>query len=195
MPDLRAIAVFCGSKTGRDPDYAQLAAEVGARLAREGIAIVYGGGNVGLMGVLADAALAADGRVIGVIPTSLQERELAHTGLSEQHVVASMHERKTKMSELSDAFIALPGGIGTLEEIYEQWTWSQLGIHSKPCAFLNAKGYFDPIRAMIDRMAAEGFLAPEYAAMVAIEPTIEPLLARLRGYRPPPLKWAAKPVP
>jgi len=135
------ICVFCGSSLGSDQVYADAARAAGRTLARRRIALVYGGGRVGLMGVLADAALNAGGRVIGVIPQSLLEREIQHMGLSELQVVSTMHERKTKMAELASGFIALPGGAGTLEEIFEQWTWAQLGIHHKPCGFLNTNGY------------------------------------------------------
>src|SRR5882757_2769460 len=160
------ICGFCGSSAGNNQVYADAACETGTTLAQRRIALVYGGGRVGLMGVLADAALNAGGRVIGVIPQSLLEREIQHTGLSELHVTSTMHERKTKMAELADGFIALPGGAGTLEEIFEQWTWAQLGIHRKPCAFLNTNGYYNPLRKMIDHMTGEGFLRPGSAEML-----------------------------
>src|SRR5579863_1949156 len=163
------ICVFCGSKSGHHQVYAAAAREMGTALARSNIELVYGGGRVGLMGEVADAALLSGGTVIGVMPRSLVEREIQHVSLTQLHVVASMHERKTKMADLADAFIALPGGAGTLEEIFEQWTWAQLGIHEKPCGFLNVNGYFDPLVAMIERMVEEGFVAPPSAAMLAVE--------------------------
>ena len=140
---MKSIGIFCGSSAGEHPLYLDTARLVGRTLAQQGLALVYGGGKVGLMGAVADAALEAGGVVIGVMPRGLVEREIAHRGLTELHVVEDMHERKTKMAALADGFIALPGGAGTLEEIFEQWTWAQLGIHEKPCAFLNIKGYYD----------------------------------------------------
>jgi uncharacterized protein (TIGR00730 family) len=147
---------------------------------------------------VADAALAAGGRVVGVIPRALVEREIGHTGLSQLHVVETMHERKTMMAELSDGFIALPGGAGTLEELFEEWTWAQLGIHQKPCGLLNVKDYFAPLIAMVERMVAEGFTITAYAEMLIIETKLEALLSRFATYQPPPRKWlrtdvAAKP--
>jgi uncharacterized protein (TIGR00730 family) len=144
------------------------------------------------MGVLADADLSAGGHVTGVMPRALVEREIVHQGISDLRVVETMHERKQLMSDLADAFLALPGGAGTLEEIFEQWTWAQLGLHAKPCGFLNVGGYFTPLVEMIARMVAEGFLAAPLAAMVAIEEQPEKLLARFKEYRPPARKWAAQ---
>jgi uncharacterized protein (TIGR00730 family) len=163
------ICVFCGSHAGNNEIYVNAAREMGRTLAARDIGLVYGGGRVGMMGALADAALLAGGSVTGVMPQSLVDRERQHSGLTELHTVASMHERKTKMAELADGFIALPGGAGTLEEIFEQWTWAQLGIHQKPCGFLNTNAYFDPLRKMIDHMAAEGFLLQAHAAMLIFE--------------------------
>ena len=160
-------------------------------MAHNGIALVFGGGRVGLMGIIADAILSAGGEAIGVMPRSLVDQEIAHAGLTSLHVVDSMHDRKLKMAELSDAFLALPGGAGTLEELFEQWTWAQLGIHQKPCSLLNVAGYFDPLTTMIERMVSEGFLRSEYAGMLIVEPSIEPLLGRLHSYNPPPLKWVS----
>lgn len=154
------ICVFCGANTGHDDLYVRTARAVGEALARRKIDVVYGGGRVGLMGQVADAALAAGGRVIGVIPQRLDEREIAHAGLTELHVVETMHERKALMARLSDAFLALPGGFGTLEEFCEAVTWTQLGIHDKPCGLLNVEGYFDPLIEMFDRCVATGFIAP-----------------------------------
>jgi uncharacterized protein (TIGR00730 family) len=183
------ICVFCGSSAGNNRVYADAARETGTTLARMGIGLVYGGGGVGLMGVLADAALNAGGRVIGVIPRSLLEREIQHAGLSELLVVSTMHERKTKMAELADGFIALPGGAGTLEEIFEQWTWAQLGIHHKPCGFLNTNGYFDPLRKMIDQMASEGFLRPEHASMLVFHTELAAIVDAFSDYLPPVAKY------
>jgi len=162
-------------------------------LARAGVDLVYGGGHIGLMGVLADAALAEGGHVAGVIPRALVARELAHTGLTVLHVVESMHERKAKMAELADAFIALPGGAGTLEEIFEQWTWAQLGIHSKPCGILNFEGYFDPLRAMVAGMVEAGFLSREHADLLQFAGDIETLLAKLGYPMPATAQRAAAP--
>jgi uncharacterized protein (TIGR00730 family) len=194
---LMRICVFCGSRSGHDPAFADGAAAAARSIVREGASVVYGGGRVGLMGIVADAALAAGGTVIGVMPRSLVEREIAHRRLDQLHVVETMHERKTTMSELSDAFLALPGGAGTLEEIFEQWTWGQLGIHDKPCGFLNLNGYFEPIRMMVERMVSDGFLSPEHAGMLAFSDSIEEILAGFRAYVPPPIKWtsAAGPTP
>jgi uncharacterized protein (TIGR00730 family) len=158
-------------------------------MAERGIGLVYGGGRVGLMGILADAVMAAGGEARGIIPHALFEREIGHNGLTSLEVVGSMHERKLRMAELADGFLALPGGIGTLEEIFEQWTWSQLGIHTKPCGFLNVAGYFDPLLAMIERMTGELFLNPAYVRMLLIEAEIAPLLDRFNDYVPPRLKW------
>ncbi|MFC3136144.1 TIGR00730 family Rossman fold protein [Microbaculum marinum] len=183
------ICIFCGSSAGNDPKFAEAAVATGRLLAREGVGIVYGGGKVGLMGIVADAALAAGGSVTGIIPQSLVDSELAHAGLTDLHVVTSMHDRKTMMADLSDGFIALPGGAGTLEEIFEQWTWGQLGIHTKPCGFLDVDGYYRPIGEMVARMVENGFLKPEYAAMLRFETDPAALLAAFRAYVPPPRKW------
>jgi len=183
------IGIFCGSKSGNDECYINAAQEMGMTLARRKIDVVYGGGRVGLMGALADAALSAGGTVIGVMPRSLVEREIHHTNLTELHLVETMHERKHRMAELSDGFIALPGGAGTLEEIFEQWTWAQLGIHRKPCGFLNTNGYFDPLRGMIDRMASEGFLHPEHSSMLIFENEPAAVIESMRDYAPPLPKW------
>jgi uncharacterized protein (TIGR00730 family) len=185
------ICVFCGSKSGNNQLYAHAARDTGTALARSGIDVVYGGGRVGLMGALADAALLAGGAVIGVMPQSLVEREIQHVGLTQLHVVASMHDRKTKMAELSDGFMALPGGAGTLEEIFEQWTWAQLGIHAKPCGFLNVNGYFDPLRNMIERMANDGFLHADHASMLIFDTNPSAILDAFRSYSAPLAKWQA----
>jgi len=186
---VKSVCIFCGSNIGRDPVYLRAAISAGETIAREGITLVYGGGKVGLMGAVADAALAAGGRVIGVMPSALFERELAHPALSEFRVVETMHERKQTMASLADGFISLPGGAGTFEEFFEQWTWAQLGIHAKPCGLLNAKDYFQPLLALIERIVAEGFLAQNYLDMLIVEPTTAPLLDRFRTYVAPPRKW------
>jgi uncharacterized protein (TIGR00730 family) len=168
-----------------------MAVTTGQALVRNGIGLVYGGGRIGLMGAIADAVLAEGGTVTGVIPEDLMERELGHLGLTRLDVVATMHERKARMAELSDGFIALPGGAGTLEEMFEQWTWVQLGIHAKPCGFLNVDGYFDPLRAMIDQMVREEFLAPEHADILIFSPDVERLLESLHDLLPTERKWRA----
>lgn len=177
--------MFCGSSPGTDPRYRAAADAVGARLAREGIGIVYGGGHVGLMGALADAALKAGGEVIGVIPHALVARELAHPGLSELRVVATMHERKALMNALADAFLALPGGIGTLEELFEVWSWAQLGAHSKPCALLDVAGYWQPLLATVEHMQRQGFIAAGDRALLLVEQDLDHLLPQLRAWQPP----------
>ena len=155
---MRSVCVYCGSNAGSRPVYAERAAELGKRLAADGLAVVYGGGNVGLMGIVADAALAAGGDVIGVIPDQLVGWEVAHRGVTRLEVVANMHERKARMFDLSDAFVALPGGFGTMDEMFEMLTWRQLGLGDKPCAFLDVDGFYAPLVAMMDRMVAERFL-------------------------------------
>ena len=185
------ICVFCGSNAGHNPLYTDAAREMGRTVAARQIDLVYGGGRVGLMGVIADAVLDAGGAVVGVMPQSLVDREIQHAGLTELHVVATMHERKTRMAELADGFIALPGGAGTLEEIFEQWTWAQLGIHGKPCGFVNTLGYFDPVRDMVGRMECEGFLRPEHAAMLVFESEPAAILDAFRAYSAPVSKWSS----
>lgn len=190
MPPLSALCVFCGSSPGRQSVYADVAEEVGRRLAVEHIRLVYGGGRVGLMGMLADACLRAGGHVIGVIPQSLVDKEVAHAGLTDLRVVQTMHERKALMADLSDGFVALPGGCGTFEELLEVTTWAQLGLHQKPCSVLNVAGYFDPLRAMLNRAVEERFLRPEHREMILVEDNFETLLRRLRSYAPPVVdKW------
>jgi uncharacterized protein (TIGR00730 family) len=184
-PHPARVCVFCGSSPGTDPALADVARDFGARLARRGVTLVYGGARRGLMGALADAALEDGGRVTGVIPRGLWTREVGHTGLSELLVVDSMHERKALMAERSDAFVALPGGIGTLEELFEAWTWAVLGIHEKPIALLNVGGFFDPLLAMLDQMAAQGFLRDAHRRMLIVDDDAERLLDRLARYEPP----------
>jgi uncharacterized protein (TIGR00730 family) len=187
---VRRICVYAASNPGTDPAYADAARSLGAALAERDIAIVYGGGKVGLMGVTADAALAAGGEVIGVMPQALIDREIGHTGLSELRVVDSMHERKALMAELADAFIALPGGIGTLEELIEVYTWSQLGIHDKACGVLNVNGYYDALAAFLDHAVTAGFLRPQHRAVLTVADTPEELLESFAAYRAPTVrKW------
>ena len=187
---MRRVCVYAGSNPGNDLIYAQAARELADLLAERGIGLVYGGGRVGLMGVLADTALAAGGEVIGVMPQALVDREIAHEGLTELRVVASMHERKALMAELSDAFVAVPGGIGTLEELIEIYTWSQLGIHAKPCGVLNVDGYYDHLAAFLDHAVAAGFLKAEHRAVLSVASEPGELLERLAAYVPRTVaKW------
>jgi len=158
MAEVRSLCVYCGSSSGKHPEYATQALAFGTEMARRHITLVYGGGKVGLMGTLADAVLAGGGAAVGVIPRQLVEREVAHPGLTELHVVETMHQRKTRMYELSDAFVALPGGFGTMDEMFEMLTWAQLGLHRYPCAFLDVRGYYASLRAMMVRMVDEGFV-------------------------------------
>jgi len=176
---IRRIAVFCGSSAGNSSSYAAAAHEVGGLLGRQGLELVYGGGRVGLMGVVADACLQAGGRVIGVIPQALADREVAHRSLTRLHIVGSMHERKALMAELSDAFLALPGGHGTWDELFEALTWTQLGIQHKPCGLLNVTGYYDPMIAMIERALADGFIRPEHRSLLLHDSGASRLLERL----------------
>jgi uncharacterized protein (TIGR00730 family) len=176
---LRSLAVFCGSSSGVASIYRETAREVGTLLGRRAIGLVYGGGHVGLMGVVADACLKAGGSVIGVIPQALADKELAHGGLTELRIVGSMHERKAVMAELSDAFLALPGGYGTWDEFFEALTWSQLGIQDKVCGLLNVNGYYDSMIAMADRAAAEGFIRGPYRELLLSDTDVSRLLDRL----------------
>jgi hypothetical protein len=185
---MKTICIFCGSSPGNNPVYAQAAQLTGATLAREGFRVVYGGGSVGLMGEVADAALAEGGEVIGVIPTGLNDKERAHSGLTELHVVGSMHERKAMMADLADGFMALPGGMGTLEEFAEIFTWAQLGIHKKPCGLLNVEGYFDPLISYFDHAVAEGFLWEDHRRIILSGDSPDDLIAQLRAYDPPAVK-------
>jgi uncharacterized protein (TIGR00730 family) len=192
---LRSICVFCGSSVGSRPEYATAAIAFGRLLAEQGIRVVYGAGNVGLMGVLADAALAAGGEVIGVIPQMLVDRELAHRRITDLRIVSSMHERKALMAELSDAFVALPGGLGTYEELCEVLTWAQLGIHHKPCGCLNVLDYFTPLERLLDHAVAEGFMRPEHRSILISSTDPRDLLARLAEHQPPlPEKWVGREV-
>lgn len=187
---LQRVCVFCGSQVGAKPEYAAAATALGTLLAERGIGLVYGGGKIGLMGVVADAALAAGGEVIGVIPERLMNRELGHGGVTDLRVVGSMHERKAMMSDLSDAFVALPGGYGTFEEFFEVVTWMQLGIHGKPCGLLNVNGYYDPLLALLDHATAEAFVRPQHRSLVQVGADAAGLLQRLAAYRAPQIeKW------
>lgn len=187
---MKRVCVFCGSNSGARPDYAEAAEAMGTEIARRGLELVYGGGCVGLMGTVADAALAHGGHVIGVIPGALMAREVGHRGLSELKVVGSMHERKAMMSDLADAFIAMPGGFGTMEEFFEVVTWAQLGIHRKPCAILNTAGYYDPMLALFDKFVGERFVPQEYRALVVDDTDPARLLDRIAAYVPPVLeRW------
>ncbi|HEY7362315.1 MAG TPA: TIGR00730 family Rossman fold protein [Streptosporangiaceae bacterium] len=190
MVALRAVCVFCGSSAPADPRYRDAARALGTLLARRGVDLVYGGGSVGLMGELADAALGHGGRVTGVIPAGLFAREVGHTGLTELHEVASMHERKQLMYDLSDAFIALPGGLGTLEELAEAATWSQLGLHSKPVVLLDVDGFWAPLVSQLDRMAGTGLLKPASRDLIQRTRSAEEALGVLAAARPArPKKW------
>lgn len=189
---MKSIAVFCGSSMGALPSYREGAVELGKELARQGITLVYGGASVGIMGTVADAVLEAGGNAIGVLPKMLEDREIAHRGLTELIVVNSMHERKTKMSDLADGFIALPGGPGTMEEFFEVFTWGQLGLHGKPCGILNIDRYFDLLLAFFGHMNEQQFLQDKYASMVLSDSTPAGLLDKFRAYQPPSVKTYIK---
>lgn len=183
--DLTRVCVFAGSGAGRLPGYRDAAEELGRELAERGIGVVYGASGIGLMGAMADAALAVGGEVVGVIPEALLALEQVHKGLTELHVVESMHARKAKMASLVDAFVALPGGIGTLEELLEVATWTKLGIHAKPCGVLDVGGYYEPLASMLDRAVAERFMTLEDRAILAFDADPRRLIDRLRGWIPP----------
>jgi hypothetical protein len=187
---IRRICVFCGSNSGSEKIYTEAARELGALFAREGIALVYGGGSVGLMGELADAVLHAGGEVIGVIPHALWAREFGHRGLTDLRIVDTMHERKAQMADLADAFIALPGGLGTFEEIFEVWTWAQLGLHAKPLGFLDVNGYYTPLMQFLDRAVRERFVRAEHRAIALVDADPASLLKRFESWQPPRVeKW------
>ncbi len=187
---MKSVCVFCGSNTGTRPAYREQARRLGALLAREKIQLVFGGGSVGLMGEVADAVLGAGGQAIGVIPHALEARELGHERLTKKYVVGTMHERKALMASLSEGFIAMPGGMGTLDEFCEAVTWAQLGIHAKPCALLNVEGYFDSFSGFLDRAAADGFIKREHREMILIDRDPEALLRKMRSFQPAPApRW------
>ncbi len=188
---MQRICVFCGASPGARPAYAEATAELARLLVADGVGVVYGGGGVGLMGVLADAVLAEGGEITGVIPQALMDREIAHRDVTDMRVVGSMHERKALMAELSEAFVALPGGIGTLEELFEVYTWAQLGLHRKPCALLNMEGYFDGIAGFLAHAVEERFLRVEHLEVLMVEGEPGPLVERLREFEPDSLlpKW------
>jgi len=190
MPAIRSICVFCGASSGRDPAYAAAAASTGETLARRGIRLVYGGGRLGLMGAIADAALAAGGAVVGVIPLGLVERELAHPGLTELRVVDTLHERKARMAELADAFLALPGGLGTLEELAEVLSWAQLDLHAKPIGLLDVGGYFGALEGFLDHAVAEGFIAERHRRLLLRDDDLDRLLHRFDAWEPPAGRFA-----
>lgn len=185
---MKSIAVFCGSSEGAPSIYKENALKLGQELAKQQITLIYGGANVGLMGIVADVVLEHGGSVIGVLPQFLQNREIAHMGLTELIMVDSMHERKSKMAELADGFIALPGGPGTLEEYFEIFTWGQLGLHQKPCGLLNINQYFDPLVSMFDTMERNHFMQSKYRAMVITDSTAEGILKQFSLYKAPSIK-------
>jgi len=182
---MQRICVFCGSNRGARPEYAVAARAVAAALVRDDLTLVYGGGSVGLMGVVADEVLRLGGQAIGVIPRPLWQREVGHNALTEVHIVDTMHQRKQMMSDLADAFIAMPGGLGTIEEIFEIWTWTQLGMHEKPIGFLNVAGYYDSLMTFLDHAVRERFIRPEIRGAAMIEETPAALLQRFATYAPP----------
>ena len=191
LPRVERICVFCGASPGGRPAYREATAQLARLLAAEGIGVVYGGGGVGLMGALADAVIAEGGELTGVIPRSLVDREIAHRDVMDMRVVGSMHERKALMADLADAFIALPGGIGTLEELFEVYTWAQLGLHQKPCALLNVEGYYDGIEDFLSHAVAERFLREETRALLLVDSNPATLLERLHNFQPQEVvpKW------
>lgn len=190
---MKSVCVFCGSNPGNDPVYAEGARAMGVEIARRGMVLVYGGGAVGLMGIVADAALAAGGEVHGVIPRALREKEVGHHHLTRLEIVETMHIRKARMAELSEGFIAMPGGIGTFEELFEIWTWAQLGIHDKPLAFLNVAGFYDPLATFLDNTVEAGFLKQTHRAMTITDTEPATLLDRMEQYVPAvTYKWVEK---
>ncbi|MEO0411039.1 MAG: TIGR00730 family Rossman fold protein [Pseudomonadota bacterium] len=187
---MKSICVFCGSSSGTGPAYEDAGRAVGASLAERGITVIYGGASVGVMGAVANGAMEAGGKVIGIIPKAITEFEVAHHDLTQLHVVDTMHQRKAMMADMSDAFIAMPSGIGTMEEFFEVWTWGQLGYHDKPFGLLDVDGYWDPLEQMLDSMVEKGFLRPMHRAMVFNETSLEVLLERFNSYAPPSReKW------
>jgi uncharacterized protein (TIGR00730 family) len=193
MNSIKSICVYCGSSLGRTESYASAAVLLAETLVSRNIRLVYGGAGIGTMGILADQVLMLGGEVIGVIPKALAHKEVAHNHLTELHVTHSMHDRKMLMADLADGFIALPGGIGTLEELFEIWTWAQLGFHSKPCGLLNVAGYYDALISFLDHVAAEQFVRPHHRGMLLVETKPDALLERFVSYQAPPVKpWVKK---
>ena len=193
---MKSVCVYCGSSFGVKPVYANAAQSFGRALVEAGLTLVYGGGRVGLMGTIADEVLAAGGRAIGVIPELLVNKEVGHRGLSELHVVPDMHQRKKMMADLSDAFVALPGGAGTLEELFEVYTWAQLGYHHKPVALYNIEGYYDPLITMLEHTVQEGFMHQTYFDILQIDVDAAALIDKIKRYQPPGKdKWSAKTAP
>jgi uncharacterized protein (TIGR00730 family) len=189
---VKRLAVYCGSSSGNDPAFAEAARALGLRMAERGIGLVYGGGRLGLMGIVADAVLEAGGEVHGVIPQALIDLEVAHTGLTELHIVQTMHERKARMTDLTDAFVAIPGGIGTMDELFEAWSWNALGYHAKPFALLNVAGFYDGLVGFCDTMAASGFLSPARRAQLMVANDIDEAIDRLAaaaGSERPAMVW------
>lgn len=189
---MKHLAVYCGSSYGASPAYQEAAVELGKEMVRRGLTLVYGGSSVGIMGVLADTVIAEGGQTIGVIPQVLVDREISHQGLTELHVVGTMHDRKFKMAELADAFLALPGGPGTMEEFFEAFTWAQIGIHSKPIGMLNVNRYYDPMISLFEHMVREQFMQPQYQSMAIIEPNVSVLLDMMSKYEAPAVKSYVK---
>lgn len=187
---MKRLCVFCGSKAGTNPHYVAEAERLAELIVERGYGLVFGGGSVGLMGTIADRVLDRGGEVVGVIPTSLARKELLHPGVADMRVVGSMHERKALMAELADGFVAMPGGYGTFEELFEVITWAQLGLHGKSIGLLNVAGYFDPLVRLIDHAIQEGFIAPQHRELVVVEERAEPLLDAIATHHPPPVeKW------
>jgi len=190
MTVIKRLCVYCGASTGNRPEYTQAARELARAMVSRDIGLVYGGASIGVMGALADAVIKEGGEVIGIIPSGLLAKEVAHTGITELREVDSMHERKAMMAELSDGFIALPGGLGTIEEFFEIWTWAQLGMHRKPCGLLNAGRYFDKLIAFIDHAVSEQFVKKEHRSMVFVEREADILLQKFESYKPPEVaRW------
>lgn len=190
---MKSISVFCGSSAGRDPKYADFATQAGALIAKRGYRIVYGGSHLGLMGAVAEGALQNGGEVVGVLPKFMSSREIAHPGLTELIMVESMHERKLRMHDLSDGVIALPGGFGTFEELFEMLTWAQLGLHTKPIGLLNLDGFYDNLIKMMDHMNEEGFLRPQFRRLVLDKPEIDALIDAMENFIPIPKDQRIKP--
>lgn len=192
MQEFNSLCVYCGSSSGKLDDYADAARALAQAMVERGIRLVYGGAGIGIMGAVADEVLRLGGEAVGVIPQALMRKELAHASLTELHVTPSMHARKTLMAELADGFVALPGGIGTFEEIFEVWTWAQLGFHHKPCGLLNVHGYYDALITFLDHSCAEQFVRPQHRDMLVVETEASALLDRFARYVPPPLpKWVS----